>query len=192
MNKAKKTEYKKILVRNTEKPVSKSKVVIEESKTSLKTACTENIAPQKKPDKPIEKRCEVSETNLDLPELYSTLRISKKIDNVVKPRKTKSCSDVDKKLAVDEKVTKKVNFPYDQTVYKDLIPLTYRKVQMQRPPSRPPLPQKDIEPVLSDFLTPRQSTEKQSFYAPTVKVEIEPVIISCDNLRLYRTLQKYK
>lgn len=105
MNKPKKTECKKILVRNTEKPISKSKVIIEDSKTSLKKTSTESIAPQKKTDKPIEKRCEVSETNLDLPELYSTLQISKKIDNVVKPRKTKSCSDVDQKLTVDEKVT---------------------------------------------------------------------------------------
>lgn len=104
MNKQKKVECKKMLVRNTEKPISKSKVVVEESRTSLKKPSTESIVTQKVSDKPIEKRCEVSETNLDFPELYSTLRISKKIDDVVRPRKTKSCSDVDKRLAADEKV----------------------------------------------------------------------------------------
>ncbi|KAJ8951728.1 hypothetical protein NQ318_012579 [Aromia moschata] len=113
----------------------------------------------------------------------------KRIDRIVEPRKTKSCSDVDKtKLAVDEKVSRKVNFPYDQPVYKDLIPLSCNKIPSQPIiTSRGPLPQKDKEPVLLDFIEARKVP--QYYYLPNIKIESKLTTISSTNLRLYKMLK---
>ncbi|KAJ8942950.1 hypothetical protein NQ314_009863 [Rhamnusium bicolor] len=189
MNKPKKVDYKKTLVRNTERPVSKCKLVVADSQTTLKDETIKKVVTQTKIDKSVDKASETTTAKLDSPELYSTLKLSHRIDNIVKPRKTKSCSDVEKKkLAVDEKLSRKVNFPYDQPIYKDLIPLTCNRVQSQPViASRGPLPQKDKEPVLSDFIEARKIPNY--YYLPTVKIENKPITISNDNLRLYKLLQ---
>lgn len=52
-----------------------------------------------------------------------------------------------------------MNFPYDQIVFKDLLPLCTRS---SAPPvliSREPAVQKDMEPSLSDFLKPVPRSE---------------------------------
>ncbi|KAJ8923442.1 hypothetical protein NQ315_002001 [Exocentrus adspersus] len=186
MNKQK-VDCKKTLVRNPEKPVAKSKVIVEsKSRTSVKT---QNTVGQKRCDNPV-KRSQISKTDLDLPELYSTLKISKEIDDTIN-RRTKSCSD-DKVLTIDDKIAKKVNFPYNKSVYKGLVPLGCAKATVQSlPHPRSPFPQKDEIPVLSDFVTPREELQEKYFHAPKVKIDNKPSIVTDDNLRLYRILHKY-
>ncbi|KAJ8984323.1 hypothetical protein NQ317_012542 [Molorchus minor] len=187
MNRQKKVNYKKTESQIQSKADTKEKTLESISNKTLgkseKSSVTATSITEKL-DRP------GVDANLDSPELYSTLKLSKQIDHVVKPRKTKSCSDVDKrKLAVDDKVLRKVNFPYDQPIYKDLIPLTCDRVHSQPViSSRGPLPQKDKEPVLSDFLEKKEMP--QYYCLPSIKIENKLTIIGSNNLRLYKLLQR--
>lgn len=86
-------------------------------------------------------------------------------------------------------MTRKVNFPYDQPIYKDLIPLQ----GPTRPPlhlvSREPLPHKDKEPNLWDFIKVKE--EKEFIYRPTINIEKSGPLPGLNNLRLYKILQSY-
>lgn len=81
-----------------------------------------------------------------------------------------------------------MNFPYDKAIFKDLIPLSCERAQPQPvTPARAPLPHKDKEPNLQDFIEPKQSPVYYSL--PTVKLETPQSIVTCDNFRLYRLLE---
>lgn len=86
-------------------------------------------------------------------------------------------------------VTRKVNFPYDQPIYRDLIPLT--TVQHAQPvvTSRGPILQKDKEPMLANFI----ETKKPPIYycLPKVKLENKGMLIDCNSLRLYHNIDKH-
>ncbi|VEN57374.1 unnamed protein product [Callosobruchus maculatus] len=177
---------KKTLVRNAELP-SRKTVVIKGTQSSTKEVSARSDAPKSSRSKSTSSETELK---LNKPELHSTLKLSKKIDDIVNARRIKSCSDVDtKKLAVDEKISRQVNFPYDRAIYKDLIPLTSEKCSSQPMlSSRPPMPQKDKEPVLSDFIEPKKTCNY--YFLPSVNIETPSSIAGSDNLRLYRILGK--
>lgn len=87
-------------------------------------------------------------------------------------------------------MTRKVNFPYEQHIYKDLIPL---EIDQYKTPislsSRGPLPQKDREPILSDFL---ESKPIPKYYCyPNFKVDSKFNNITSNNLRLYYIMEKH-
>ncbi|XP_050511666.1 uncharacterized protein LOC126887834 [Diabrotica virgifera virgifera] len=171
---------KKTLVRNTEKPKPVTKV-IKNNITPGRSEPSESKSVQvPEPIKKIE--------SFEFPEHYTTLNLFKKIDSITKYRKTKSCSDADyKNLAVDEKV-KQVNFPYSQPLYKDLLPLRCDKPRTQPfAASRNPLPQKDKELLLADFVQPRNIPN----YYSIPSIDINDKITPCrnTNLRLYKLLQ---
>lgn len=87
------------------------------------------------------------------------------------------------------KVTRKVNFPYDQPIYKDLIPLEIDHCKSSAViSSREPLPHKDKEPLLFDFLETK-SMPKYYCY-PVIKVESKSNTITTNNLKLYHIAEK--
>lgn len=90
----KKVDFKKSLVRNTEQPISKvkeTKVAKQKIKTDTKLESKKSIPSH---------TC-----TLDKPELQSTNRLIKLIDDVTKLTKAKGITE-NEKLAVDEKVLK--------------------------------------------------------------------------------------
>ncbi|KAG5883610.1 hypothetical protein JTB14_025184 [Gonioctena quinquepunctata] len=188
MNKQK-TVIKKTLIRNTEKPVQKFKVTtITDAQTLSKEPDNLNSDVVQNLDKITSEKLK-TQPKFDSPKLYSTLKLSQKIDNIVKPRKTKSCSDVViRKLAAEEKVTRKVNFPYSEPIYKDLIPLSCEQTHAQPLfQSREPLPQKDKEPLLSDFT---HSGMVPNYYnLPNIKLENKVFTIASNNLKLYKLIE---
>nr|CAH7736197.1 unnamed protein product [Callosobruchus chinensis] len=177
---------KKSLVRNAELPTRKT-VVVKPTQSSTKQISARSDAPKSSRSKSTSSETEL---NLNKPELNSTLKLSKKIDDIVNARRIKSCSDVDStKLAADEKISRQVNFPYDRAIYKDLIPLTSEKCSSQPMlSSRPPLPHKDKEPILSDFVEPKKTCNY--YFLPSVNIETPLSVVKSDNLRLYRILRK--
>lgn len=110
----KKVDFKKTLVRNTEEKPKKTTVITDHSNTGSSKVCSASKSEEVVPKLDLNKgnstdRVKMKQTKFDTPELQSTMKLSKRIDEIVKPRKTKSCSDVDKqKLAVDEKVDHKI------------------------------------------------------------------------------------
>ncbi|CAG9773693.1 unnamed protein product [Ceutorhynchus assimilis] len=113
-----KEKVKKTLVRNPERP--KTSTVSAPQLTNLangEVVEPETVSTKTEPD---------PNPRFDAPEMHSTLKLSKKIDEIVKPsiRQTKSLTDMDKmKLAGSDRIARQVNFRHDQTVFKDLIPL---------------------------------------------------------------------
>lgn len=89
LDKMKKVDFKKTLVRNTVQPIQPSNSNRECSKSEIK--------------KSVPKSVNVDNYKLDKPELQSTLKLTKTIDNFTKHQRTKSLTEGDK-LAVDEKV----------------------------------------------------------------------------------------
>lgn len=85
----KKADYKKTLVRNTVQPTQKYSTVSKEKNRVDKTDVSKNIS---------DHHCK-----LNKPELQSTLKLEKTIDNITKHRKTEVQNE-SVKLAVDEKV----------------------------------------------------------------------------------------
>lgn len=126
-------------------------------------------------------------TKLDVPGINSSLNLSRKIDTLgrVKSAPIKSSSG---KRAFDEKVTRQVNFPYEKKIFRDLMPLSSPNKQIHTViSSRDPLPPKDREPVLEDFI--EQKTIQEYSYIPNFKLENRKSGTHCNNLRLYKVLQ---
>ncbi|XP_044760559.1 uncharacterized protein LOC123317980 [Coccinella septempunctata] len=123
-------------------------------------------------------------TNLDTPVINSTLHLSKKIESLGKMK----TSSLKTKRAFDEKVTRQVNFPYEKKIFKDLMPLSSPNKRVQKTvSSREPLPPKDKEPVLEDFIG--QTPIQEYSYVPNFKLETRRSRSHCNNLRLYKVLQ---
>lgn len=187
----KKTCIKKSFVRNTERQKPKTVVINEQEKG--KVTPEETLPKTKESEKKLQKE---SSTKFDIPAVNSAMMIAKKTEMVknIKPRKVKSASTLPdiNKLTVDEKITRKMNFPYDQPIYKGLIPLCTSKPQPQKVPSviRIPLKPKDPEPKLTDSLTP----EKLPEYKYTVKIEkpTVPIIKENCNFKLYKMMQNWR
>ncbi|XP_030768006.1 uncharacterized protein LOC115891631 [Sitophilus oryzae] len=185
MSNLKNAEAKKVLKRNTELTIPKNDPKLSkkpvESKTSLKT-----FLPSKCPSS------KSQSVDFRVPEMQSTLKLSKVIDDIVKPRKTSSALDVDKKkLALDEKVSRKVNFPYTKSVYKDLIPLcTKDKKPQTLLVARNPVYQRDPEPVLENYLEPRKVPSH--YYLPPFNRQqrnAKDYVSVTNGLNLYKTIQ---
>jgi len=188
MNRPKPACAKKTLVRNPEQPIPKT-VTIKPPK---------NCIPSKSDAKPGQSTGILNTgrktTNFNVPEMHSTLKLSKKIDKIVNPSKTEIIPKVDHtKLAIDEKVSRKVNFPYGQSVFKDLIPLTDNELKVQPVAlTKGPAYQKDKEPILSDFF---QARKQQVYYhnpRNSIKYleENKPHVFPTNSsLRLYRVLK---
>ncbi|KAL1497685.1 hypothetical protein ABEB36_008604 [Hypothenemus hampei] len=168
------SSVRKTLIRNPERSKPKTVVVIPaalaSSKVNFHGSTKTDVNDDSMKYEPKERA-----VTFGVPEMHSTLQLSKKIDEIIKPRKCKSLSDVGKKkLAVDEKVTRKVNFPCDQPVFRNLIPLTNNEIKTL-PPSvnlRGPIYQKDKEPILTDFLEPRK--QKVIYHKPRI-VNMRPI-----------------
>lgn len=94
MNKQKSFDHKKKLVRNTAEKVSNA---IVQDQHSVKKIHTETKQIESKSEKTTDEKL------FELPRLYSSLRLSKKIDEV-NSQKPKSTVDSKKDLAIDEKV----------------------------------------------------------------------------------------
>lgn len=192
----KKVDFKKTLVRNTVQTNRKPNLVTTSVKSKSKT---NNRTLQE--NAPTRDNCKI-----DKPELQSTLKLTKNIDEIVKHKLTKSITET-AKLAIDEKVffpyftllliifnvfkvTRKVNFPYDQNIYKDLIPL---EIDHCKSPtviaSRAPLPYKDKEPVLSDFS--KKKIVPKYYCLPNVNIENRATTVLSNNLRLYHIIEKH-
>lgn len=183
---SKKNNYKKHLIRNTELSVPETEV----TKSAPPPTPIEEV--EKKSNKTVPGR-------FTTPEPYSTLKLSTKIDNVVQTRKCKSTSDLDKKkLALDEKVARQVNFPFDQAIYKDLVPLRCNKNnenQLQSTSSnRTLVHQKDKEPNLMDFVTQEKIVEEHHFLGKSGFnfKENKSAPLQQSNLSLYKALQLHK
>lgn len=103
MNKNRGVEVKKSLVRNSEQTLPKEANVLS-SKVSVSSRV--NLGYSRRHNSSKISHSHPSESAVfNVPQLHSTLKLSKKIDEVIQPQKTKSSSEVDKKpLAVDEKV----------------------------------------------------------------------------------------
>lgn len=87
-------------------------------------------------------------------------------------------------------VTKCMNFPVDHPIYKNLIPLCTKIVSQQSiPPSRPPLPNKDEEPSLSDFYKPKRNSEYS--YQPSISNRQTSMVRDSDCLKLYQIMQTW-
>lgn len=85
-------------------------------------------------------------------------------------------------------VTQKVNFAYDQHIYKDLIPLEVDHCKLNPViSSREPLPHKDKEPLLSDFLEIKRTPNYCCY--PVLKTDIVSNTITNNNLKLYHILE---
>lgn len=84
-----------------------------------------------------------------------------------------------------------MNFPVDQAIYRNLIPLCTTKPVAQQglPPSRAPLPNKDEEPCLSDFYTPKRNCEYSC--KPFVASKQVSVVKDVDCLKLYGIMQTW-
>ncbi|GJQ82259.1 hypothetical protein Trydic_g19458 [Trypoxylus dichotomus] len=143
---------------------------------------------QQKPQNEVKRPEEDNSSKFDGPQTYSTQGITRKIKIVekIEARKGKGISDMDKNqhLILGEKITKQVNFPYEQPIYKDLIPLC---VKMQSQPmiaSRKPLPLKDKEPVLNDFFVPRKT--------PEYNYKVSNQIANKGQMRQYRGLKLHR
>ncbi|XP_066250360.1 uncharacterized protein [Euwallacea similis] len=189
MNKPKCSSVKKTLVRNPKQPVAqtiKSFPFKSSIATDVESSCMTSSKPQQAPKTQPEPKI-----RFDLPEIHSALKLSRKADELVKPRKTKSLSDVDKasKLAFEEKISRKVNIPYDQPVFKDLIPLENSEVKIQKHVvTKSPVYQKCQEPVLADFLEPR---EQKNYYRKPQKFTqylVDKKSSFADGLKLYNVL----
>lgn len=88
------------------------------------------------------------------------------------------------------KVTRRVNFPYDKPIYKDLIPLEVDQCKSSTViSSRGPLPQKDKEPLLANFLDTK--TMPKYYCCPSTKVENKFDTVTNNNLRLYQNIENY-
>lgn len=84
-----------------------------------------------------------------------------------------------------------MNFPLDQAIYKNLVPLCTKPVtQPCFPPSRAPLPNKDEEPLLSDFYTPKRNTEYR--YQASVGTKQTSVVKDVNCLKLYKIIQTWE
>ncbi|XP_066140109.1 uncharacterized protein [Euwallacea fornicatus] len=189
MNKSKGTSVKKTLVRNPKEPVPptiKSFPFKSSIATNVESSCMTSLksqkAPQTQPDPKI---------RFDLPEIHSALKLSKKADELVKPRNTKNLSDVDKasRFAFEEKISRKVNIPYDQQVFKDLIPLENSEAKLQKyVVAKSPIYQKCQEPVLADFLEPR--VQRNYYHKPQKFTQylVDKKSSFADGLRLYNIL----
>lgn len=92
----KKIDYKKTLVRNTVQP---TQTITRNTNEKVKFRIVNDQFAQK---------ANVDNCRLDKPELQSTLKLSKAIDNISKHNRTKSLTDSEK-LAVDEKVNMKIS-----------------------------------------------------------------------------------
>lgn len=172
------SKVKKVLVRNTERPVPESKVIKSFSNDQDNNPTKTEQIPKTK----------TTVESFDTPEPYSTLSLSKQVDYITKYRKLKTVPEPDKKLAVDEKVSRQVNFPYNQPIYKDLISLRCDKIPTPTfTAPRSPLPQKDKEVVLTDFIKPR--TVPNYYSLPNIDIEDKIVPCKNNNLRLYKILQ---
>lgn len=162
------------------------------AKTSEKTVKTSG-----KTDKTTEKYVETTERaskttrktedpNFNEPQVYSTATISKAIEELqhVKPKKLKSTNELKKeeKLALDEKLTRHMNFPYDKSIYKNLIPLCVKTTTAPVLITRGPLPQKDAEPSLSDFLVEKEKAEYS--YEVASKLNIAELNRSYNGLKM--------
>ncbi|KAF2899831.1 hypothetical protein ILUMI_06355 [Ignelater luminosus] len=185
----KKTDYKKSLVRNTVQTKPKA-VIIHEPELSDSTLESQKTSPKKQA---VSEKSTDQSLRLGSPELNSALRIARKIESieVIKPRKVKSISELDKKSStvVTDKVTKQLNFPYNKPIYKDLIPLCVRTSPQVPIASKEFVFQKEKEPLLSDFFTPKTLPE-YSFQVPQ-QVNNRTVIKQFDGLKLYRTMRNW-
>lgn len=94
----KKVDYTKTLVRNTVQP------------TQTGAPTKERVKSGNKNDQ-ITKKANVDNCKLDKPEIQSTLKLSKAIDNISKHKQT-NCITNNEKLAVDEKVISIINIIY--------------------------------------------------------------------------------
>lgn len=169
---SKKSTLKKSFVRNTSQPKPKTVVISEHQiKGASELASSSGTSINAKTTST--KTTKNFKSRLNSPELNSALLLAKEIETVenIKPKKVKSVLDINKKkqIQIDEKVclklchitteiyfvfkaSKQLNFPHDQPVYKDLIPLNVRPVPSQtRVAAREVAPPKDEEPSLSDF-----------------------------------------
>lgn len=156
-------------------------------------------------------------TNFDTPGVNSSLNLSKKIDSLGKVKTTTIKETVgkrafDEKVIIDytfvsinifkllpEKiqtntkirfqVTRQVNFPYEKKIFKNLMPLSSPNKHFPTKviSSREPLPPKDKEPSLEDFI--EQKSIPEYAYVPNFKLENRKSRAHCNNLQLYKVLQ---
>ncbi|CAH1108259.1 unnamed protein product [Psylliodes chrysocephalus] len=126
--------------------------------------------------------CKNLPSSFDVPKPNTLVKLCKQINCFDAEEKTRK----DKKLASDEKVLKNLNFPYDKPIYKDLIPLMCEKNQSPPTSVRSPLPQKDKEPVLSDFLELKRFPDY--FVLHSTEIEDKMSQSKNNNLRLYKIL----
>ncbi|CAH0563599.1 unnamed protein product [Brassicogethes aeneus] len=181
MNKGKAVNAKKVLIRNSKQSLPKTKQENEE-KTVKIAKSTEKIS-----------KCEEND-DFELPELYSALKLAKKIEEIGNYKKNKSSFNKNdnkiEKLAIDEKVTKKMNFPYDQAIYRDLIQLNSHGHQNQCLINKNKVfsNEKDLEPNLADFSD--NYVVRERFYKPNVN-SLNKGLTNCNNnnLKLYNILR---
>ncbi|XP_049801138.1 uncharacterized protein LOC126236113 isoform X1 [Schistocerca nitens] len=186
----KKSQAKKSLVRNVEQPVSVSRhkglsqCVDVHSLYSTTSSKTSDLG------EPPHKYA--------VPELYTTLCLANEIRKTAQtvPKSTiKSTKDLPpvKCQVAEETIAKKLNFPIEEHLYRDLIALNVREEDIvpaigDRPSSRvwKKFP-KDKEPQLSDFFKPQPMPE----YCCIPKVIVKPIgkIQSYDGLSLYKRQQ---
>ncbi|KAF7265208.1 hypothetical protein GWI33_021319 [Rhynchophorus ferrugineus] len=183
MNKCKQLDTHKKIVRNTELWQARkvNDVGVSSSRFLQKTEITPDVHTKSAYNK-----------EFHTPEMQSTLKISKSVDSVTKPRNTLGVSAVNKnELASEEKVSKKVNFPYGQFVFKDLIPLCSEGTKsVPLIVNRGPVLQKDPEPKLNNFIDNEVKEGNKQFYlARSPKESCNKFVSVTKPLHLYQILQ---
>ncbi|KAL3273840.1 hypothetical protein HHI36_015266 [Cryptolaemus montrouzieri] len=160
---------------------------IDESMKSLSISHTSKQFSKNLNDEESRRCLSNTSSKLDVPEAHSSLMIGKRIDRIGK-MKTSSVKSFAERKSFDDKVTRQVNFPYEKKIFRDLMPLSSpSKPTPTVTLSREPLPPKDKEPQLEDFMETKEIEEYS--YIPNVKLENRRSRAHCNNLRLYKILQ---
>ncbi|XP_022917114.2 uncharacterized protein [Onthophagus taurus] len=105
--------------------------------------------------------------NFNEPKLNSSKKIIKDICAIQNAIKTEK--NVKKSEILEYKITKRMNFPIDKVIYKNLVPLCTKKEPPCYRSPREPLPKKDIEPKLSDYCDPLKT------FNYVFKVDVPPI-----------------
>ncbi|ENN75970.1 uncharacterized protein LOC109539013 [Dendroctonus ponderosae] len=157
MRKSESTLAVKTLVRNPEQPVPKTIGVIPSKETNSSEIGVNSTSSTNFPNKVVGYKSK-PQVKFNVPERYSSLKLSRKIDEIKNPRKSKTMPDLTKSTA-DEKLGRQMNFSHTERVFEDLIPLAgfEGKEQPRIAPRNVNDATRDKEPVLADYLEPIKS-----------------------------------
>ncbi|XP_017780414.1 PREDICTED: uncharacterized protein LOC108565452 [Nicrophorus vespilloides] len=174
MSKSTKADFKKTLVRNTTQSLPKAVVTTKTSGNASRKEDKQIMAKEKKT------------LNLGLPAINSSKNLVKTMKTVesVQQRKVQESN-----LALQDEISKRMNFPCDRAIYKELIPVCSKPEQVIAHPARGPLPLKDKEPKLENFI--RHKTLPEYTCSAATQSQEWNAVREHDGFKMYRYMQKF-